>query len=82
VAKTRRYLQARQDDVIDALGRVASYNRMNPRDRDILDDDVSRLREYRDHHADWLRDHDREPGRLNRTATNSGSDAARTFFGM
>jgi hypothetical protein len=45
--------------VIDALGRVASYNRMTPRDRDILDDDVSRLREYRDHHADWLRDHDR-----------------------
>jgi len=45
--------------VIDALGRVASYNRMNPRDRDILNDDVARLREYRDHHADWMRDHDR-----------------------
>src|ERR1700761_7290773 len=43
-------------DVIDPLGRVASYNRMNPRERDILTDDVARLREYRDHHADWLRD--------------------------
>ena len=53
------YDERELDDVIEALGRVASYNRMNPRDRDILDDDVTRLREYRDHHADWLRDHDR-----------------------
>ena len=43
------------DDVIETLGRVASYNRMAPRDRDILNDDVSRLREYREHHADWDR---------------------------
>jgi hypothetical protein len=42
-------------DVIETLGRVASYNRMAPRDRDILNDDVSRLREYREHHADWDR---------------------------
>jgi hypothetical protein len=28
---------------------------MRPRDRDILNDDLSRLRDYRDHHADWDR---------------------------
>ena len=47
------YDESQLDQVIDALGRVASYNRMAPRDRDILSDDISRLREYREHHADW-----------------------------
>ena len=41
--------------VIETLGRVASYNRMDQRERDIINDDVNRLREYRDHHADWDR---------------------------
>lgn len=50
------YDERELDDVIEALGRVASYNRMAPRDRDILNDDVARLREYREHHADWDRD--------------------------
>jgi hypothetical protein len=49
------YDERQLDDVIDALGRVASYNRMAPHDRDILNDDIARLREYRDHHADWDR---------------------------
>jgi hypothetical protein len=49
------YDESRLDQVIDALGRVASYNRMAPRDRDILNDDITRLRDYRDHHADWDR---------------------------
>ena len=49
------YDESQLDQVIDALGRVASYNRMAPRDRDILSDDVSRLRSYREHHADWDR---------------------------
>jgi hypothetical protein len=43
------------DDVIGVLSRVVSDNRMAPRDRDILTDDLTRLREYRDHHADWDR---------------------------
>jgi hypothetical protein len=43
------------DDVIGVLSRVVSDNRMAPRDRDILSDDLSRLRDYRDHHADWDR---------------------------
>ncbi len=49
------YDEASLDQVIDALGRVASYNRMAPRDRDMLNDDISRLRNYREHHADWDR---------------------------
>jgi len=47
------YDERELDDVIESLGRVASFNRMAPRDRDILNDDISRLREYREHHADW-----------------------------
>ena len=49
------YDESSLDQVIDSLSRVASYNRMAPRDRDILSDDVSRLRNYREHHADWDR---------------------------
>lgn len=44
--------------VINTLGRVASYNQMPPRERQMIDNDVSRLREYRDHHADWLHEHE------------------------
>ena len=54
------YDERELDEVITALGRVASYNRMAPRDRDILTDDVARMREYRERHADWDRDRDRE----------------------
>ena len=35
-------------DVIEALGRVVRDNRLSPRDRDILNDDLNRLREFRD----------------------------------
>ena len=49
----RVYDERELDEVIGALGRVASYNRMSPRDRDVLNDDIARLREYREHHADW-----------------------------
>jgi hypothetical protein len=43
------------------LGKVASFNRMPARERRIIDDDVNRLRDYRDHHADWLREHTPPP---------------------
>jgi hypothetical protein len=43
------------DDVIGVLARVVSDNRMAPPDRDILSDDLSRMRDYREHHADWDR---------------------------
>lgn len=42
---------------IDALSRVASYNRMPERDRKVLNEDISRLRLYRHNHADWYYDH-------------------------
>jgi hypothetical protein len=43
------------NNVIGVLSRVVSDNRMAPRDRDILNDDLSRLRDYREHHAIWDR---------------------------
>jgi hypothetical protein len=43
------------DDVIATLSRVVSDNRMAPRDRDMLTDDLGRMRDYREHHADWDR---------------------------
>jgi hypothetical protein len=49
------YDERQLDQVIGALSRVVSDNRMAPRDRDILNDDLSRLRDYREHHADWDR---------------------------
>jgi hypothetical protein len=51
----RVYDERDLDDVIAVLGRVVSDNRMSSRDRDILSDDLSRMREYREHHADWDR---------------------------
>ncbi len=36
------------DDVIGAMQRVVADNRLNPRDRDVLNDDLNRLREFRD----------------------------------
>ena len=41
--------------VIGTLNRVVSDNRMSPSDRNILTDDVSRLQDFRAHHADWDR---------------------------
>ena len=52
------YDDSELDRVINTLGRVASYNQMPPRERQIIDNDVTRLREYRDHHADWFREHE------------------------
>jgi hypothetical protein len=49
------YDERQLDQVIGALSRVVADNRMSPRDRDILNDDISRLRDYREHHADWNR---------------------------
>lgn len=51
----RQYDERELDDVIGALSRVVSDNRLSPRDRDILSDDLNRMRAYREHHADWER---------------------------
>lgn len=46
---------AQLNDVIDSLSRSANDQRLSPRDRGVLADDVRRLRDYRDHHEHWIR---------------------------
>ena len=50
-----RYDAAQLDDVIGGVQRVVESNKLSARDRDMLTDDVRRMREYRDHHEDWDR---------------------------
>jgi hypothetical protein len=49
------YDESDLDAVIGTLSRVEADNQMGPRDRDILTDDLSRMRDYRANHADWDR---------------------------
>lgn len=49
-----RYEEPKLDEVIHTIQRVAADNRLSPRDRDILNDDLQRLRDYRAHHAGWM----------------------------
>lgn len=48
-----RFTPSKVDDVINTMRRVVADNRMSPRDRDILNEDLQRLREYREHHERW-----------------------------
>lgn len=41
------------NDVIDSLRKSANDQRLSPRDRDVLSDDVNRLHEYQLHHNHW-----------------------------
>lgn len=41
------------NDVIGALGEVVEDNRMRPRDREILNEDLRRLYDFRAHHEGW-----------------------------
>ena len=45
-----RYDRGELNDVIGALKNVVSDNRMNPRDRDLLNNDLRRLYEFRERH--------------------------------
>jgi hypothetical protein len=47
------YDERELDEVIGALQRVVADNRLSPRDRDILNDDLRKLREYRERHEGW-----------------------------
>ena len=49
-----RYTEAKLDDVINTMQRVVADNRMPPRDREMLNDDLQRLRDYRAHHENWI----------------------------
>jgi hypothetical protein len=48
-----RYDDHELNDVMEALGNVLQYNRISARDREILSDDLRRLREFRDHHDEY-----------------------------
>jgi hypothetical protein len=48
-----RYNEQALDDVIGALQRVVSDNRLSDRDRSILNDDLGRLRQFRERHSEW-----------------------------
>ena len=47
------YNERELDDVISGMQRVVSDNRLPERDRAILNDDLSRLRDFRPPHDDW-----------------------------
>ena len=41
------------NDVIDSLRKSSNDERLAPRDRQVLADDVMRLKDYQDHHNHW-----------------------------
>ena len=41
------------NDVIDSLRKSSNDERLAPRDREVLGDDVVRLKDYQDHHDHW-----------------------------
>ncbi len=45
-----RYDQGPLEDVISAMQRVVSDNHLSGRDREMLNDDLNRLRSFREHH--------------------------------
>jgi hypothetical protein len=48
-----RFNERALDDVINAMQRVVSDNRLSDRDRSILNDDLARLRQFRERHDEW-----------------------------
>ncbi|MBV9441726.1 MAG: hypothetical protein JO217_03435 [Acidobacteriaceae bacterium] len=43
------------NDVIDSIRKSANDDRLSPRDRAVLSDDVNRLKDYQDNHNHWKR---------------------------
>ena len=41
------------NDVIDSLRKSSNDDRLAPRDREVLADDLTRLKDYQDHHNRW-----------------------------
>jgi hypothetical protein len=50
-----RYDEHELSDVIDSIRKSANDDRLAPRDRDILREDLNRLIDYREHHDHWDR---------------------------
>ena len=48
-----RYDEHELDDVMNSLTNVLHYNRISAQDREVLSDDLRRMREFRDHHDDY-----------------------------
>lgn len=48
-----RYDEPELDAVIGSLNKVVSDNRLSPRDRDMLRDDLAHMRDYRANHQNW-----------------------------
>ena len=48
-----KYDQPELDEVVASIGRVLADNRLSPQARDMLNDDLNRVRDYRAHHDDW-----------------------------
>ena len=43
------------NDVIDSIRKSSNDDRLSPRDRQVLADDLVRLKDYQDHHNNWRR---------------------------
>ena len=48
-----RYDNGELNDVIDSIRKSANDERLAPRDRDVLHDDLNRLRDYQENHNHW-----------------------------
>ncbi len=48
-----RFDRGELQDVIDSLVKSANDDRLSRPDKDVLADDLNRLRDYRDHHEHW-----------------------------
>lgn len=48
-----QYDQRELDDVISAMQHVVDSNKLSPRERDMLSDDLNRMHDYRAHHDNW-----------------------------
>jgi hypothetical protein len=48
-----RFDQRQLDDVIAAMSQVVRDNRLSGRDRDALNDDLNRMRDFRSRHNDY-----------------------------
>ena len=50
-----RYDNGILNDVIDSLKKSANDDRLSPRDRDVLNDDLAKLHEYQQNPSQWKR---------------------------
>jgi hypothetical protein len=49
-----RFDNGHVNDVIDSLAKSGNDERLSPRDRAVLNDDVARLKDYQNNHNHWI----------------------------